>query len=114
MIDAGEPRLDAVLTADPKEAWQTIFPRLWEVFSPPLSVQHVERELAQRGRHVAGLELLLSRSAWELWNDFEKSAPRTAPSLIDFWNPPPPGKAVLILDALSLRETPWLLQDAKR
>ena len=114
MIAAGEPRLDAVLTADPKEAWQTIFARLWEVFSPPLSVQHVERELAQRERHVAGLELLLSGSAWELWNDFEKSAPRTAPSLIDFWNTTPPGKAVLILDGLSLRETPWLLQEAKR
>ena len=61
MIAAGEPKLDAVLTAAPKEAWQAIFARLWEVFSPPLSVQHVERELAQRERHVADLALLRVR-----------------------------------------------------
>ena len=40
--------------------------------------------------------------------------PRTTQSLIEFWNNTSSGKAVLILDALSLRESPWLLQEAKR
>ena len=40
--------------------------------------------------------------------------PRTAQSVIDFWNSATGGKAVLILDGLSLRESPWLLQEAKR
>lgn len=114
MTAVGDPKVDAVLTANPKEAWQSIFEKLWEVFSAPLSPQHVEREITERERKVAELELLLSGSAWELWRDFEGSVPRTTQSIIEFWNRTPSGKAVLILDALSLRESPWLLQEAKR
>jgi hypothetical protein len=109
-----DPRLDAVLTSAPAEAWSAIFTKLWEVFSAPLTVQHAERDVMDRERKIGELELLLSGSAWELWRDYEKSVPRTAPSLIDFWNKTPGGKAVLILDALSLREVPWLLQEATR
>ena len=32
-----DPRLDSVLTAPPKEAWQVIFEKLWEIFSAPLT-----------------------------------------------------------------------------
>jgi hypothetical protein len=109
-----DPRLDAVLTAPAKEAWQGIFEKLWEIFSPSLTQQNVERELADRERKVSEVELLLSSSAWELWRDFEGSVPRAARSVIDFWNGTHGGKAVLILDALSLRELPWLLQEAER
>jgi len=109
-----DPTLDSVLTATPKEAWQVIFEKLWEIFSAPLTAQHAEQEVAERERKVSEIELMLSSSAWELWREFESSVPRTAQSVIEFWNSATAGKAVLILDGLSLRESPWLLQEAKR
>jgi hypothetical protein len=105
---------NSILCAPTQEAWAAIFAELWKTFSAPLTAQHVERELTGRERQVSELELLLSGSAWELWHDFENTVPRTAPSLIEFWNSIASGKAVLILDALSLRETPWLLQQAEQ
>jgi len=108
-----DPKLDAVLTATPEAAWSAIFTKLWDIFSAPLTVQNAERDVTERERKISELELLLSGSAWELWRDYEKSIPRASQSVIDFWNKTPGGKAVLILDALSLREVPWLLQEAK-
>jgi hypothetical protein len=109
-----DPKLDSVLTAPASEAWQALFEQLWTIFSAPLTREHSEQEITKRERMVSEIELLLSGSAWELWQDFENSVPRTAESIIDFWNRTTEGKAVLILDALSLREIPWLLQEAKR
>jgi hypothetical protein len=109
-----DPRLDLVLTARPSEAWKAIFDKLWQIFSAPLTQEHAEQEVAERERRVSEVELLLSSSAWELWGEFERSVPHTAQSVIDFWNSAPNGKAILILDALSLRESPWLLQEANR
>jgi hypothetical protein len=90
-----------------------IFEKFWEIFSGRLTTQHAEQEITDRERRVGEIELLLSSSAWEL-REFENSVPRTAVSVIDFWNSATGGKAVLILDALSLRESPWLLQEAER
>ena len=109
-----DPKLDSILTASSNEAWQVIFDKLWEIFSAPLTPQHAEQAVIERERKVSDIELLLSSSAWELWREFESSVPRTAQSVIDFWNSTAAGKAVLILDGLSLRESPWLLQEAKR
>ncbi len=109
-----DPKLDSVLSAPPNEAWQTLFEQLWKIFSAPLTPENAEQEITKRERRVSEIELLLSGSAWELWQEFETSGPRTAQSIIDFWNRTTEGKAVLILDALSLRESPWLLQEAKR
>ena len=64
-----DPRLDAVLTAPPKEAWQIIFEKLWEIFSAPLTPQHVEQEVPDRERKVSELELLLSSSAPTIGED---------------------------------------------
>jgi hypothetical protein len=114
MTSARDPRLDLVLTAPPGEAWQAIFEKLWELFSAPLTPQQAEQEVAEREHRVGEIELLLSGSAWELWGEFESAVPRTARSVIDFWKSASSGKAVLILDALSLREAPWLLQEARR
>lgn len=114
MTTGRDPRLDAIVTASPKEAWQGVFDKLWDVFAAPLAAQHIDREITDRERRISDLELLLSGSAWELWSAFEASVPRTAQSLIEFWSSTQGGKAVLILDALSLREAPWLLQGAKQ
>lgn len=109
-----DPKLDVVLTASPALAWSAIFTKLWDIFSAPLTSSHVERDVTERERKIGELELLLSGSAWELWRDYEKSVPHASHALIEYWNKTPDGKAVLILDALSLREVPWLLQEAKR
>lgn len=114
MTSGRDPSLDAVLTADPKEAWGIIFNRLWEIFSAPLPTEGAENEIIERERRISALELILSGSSWNLWNDFEKCAPRAASSLLDFWNTAQSGRAVLVLDGLSLREMPWLLEEAKR
>ena len=39
--------------------------------------------------------------------------PRASQAIIDFWNGTQRGKAVLILDGLSVRECPWLLEQAE-
>lgn len=109
-----DAKRDGILTANPRDAWTAVFGQLWSIFSAPLTVANAEREIAERERKVAELELLLSGSAWELWRDFEHAVPRTAQSVVEFWTRVSSGKAVLILDALSLRETPWLLQEAAR
>lgn len=114
MSSGRDPKADAVLAAAPKEAWQAIFEKLWDVFSAPLTTQHVEREIGERERRVGELELLLFGSAWELWQTFESSVPRTAESVASFWDTTHSGKAVLILDGLSLREVPWFLQQAEQ
>jgi hypothetical protein len=109
-----DPRLDSILTATPNDAWRMIFDKLWEIYSASLTSQHAEQEVIDRERKVSEIELLLSSSAWELWRDFEGSVPHTAQAVSDFWNSATSGKAVLILDGLSLRESPWLLQEAER
>jgi len=108
-----DSKLDSVLTAPSNEAWQVLFDKLWEIFSAPLTPQRAEQQVAERERKVSDIELLLSSSAWELWRDFETATPHTAPSIVDFWNSATGGKAVLVLDGLSLREAPWLLQEAQ-
>jgi hypothetical protein len=114
MTSSRDPGLDSILIAQPKDAWQKIFEKLWEVFSPPISLQPAERQITERERRISDLDLLLSGSAWELWRDFEISVPHAAESVIEFWNRTPSGRALLILDGLSLRELPWLLQEAHR
>ena len=58
---------------------------------------------------------LLAESAWELWEAYPEAAPRTSTKL-KVWCSAPScvGRAVLVLDALSLREMPWLLGGAQK
>ena len=59
------------------------------------------------------MDNFLSASGWDLWNSFGDSVERTSDRLARWWVEPFSAKAVLILDGLSLRELPWLLQGAK-
>ena len=52
---------------------------------------------------------LLAEAAWELWEAFPLQAETTADHLKAWAAADPAGKAVLILDALSLRELPIIL-----
>ena len=93
MTGDSDAKRDAILAANPRDAWAAVFGELWEIFSAPLTVTDAEREIAERERKVAELELLLSGSAWELWRDFEHAVPRTAQSVVEFWTRVSSGKA---------------------
>ena len=68
----------------------------------------------RRDKDLNELDNVVSGSSWELWADFEASVPKATDSLVQFWNANPDGRAILLLDGLSLRESPWLLGEADR
>lgn len=104
--------LDRLLTEPAQTAWPLIFEELWNRLSVPI-VGDAASELVRRDKLIEGLDLVLSSSAWDLWRDFEAAAPSNAKAIEDYWNQAQGGKAVLVLDALSLREVPWILAGAE-
>lgn len=107
------PELLNSLTSDPpQKAWDQIADSLWRTFSAPITAATPETEVVKRDRSITELENTLSGSCWDLWNEFETSVPKASAEIVNFWNRIHGGKAVLILDGLSLRETPWLLEQA--
>jgi len=93
-----------------EHAWRAIFSYLWETFSAPIRPDMVDAITTERDKGIEQLDNILSGSAWELWQQFEQNAPLTSTQLKHFWVNRPDGKAILILDALSLREIPWLIE----
>ena len=104
--------LATVLTSPPAEAWGRIADHLWAEFHAPISGA-VDAVVVRRDRSLTELDNVLSGTAWDLWDTFEEVVPRSSKALIEFWGRVSAGKAVLILDGLSLRETPWLLLGAQ-
>lgn len=97
----------------PTEAWTAIFAHAWQVCSPALSLATAASEVTRRDRQIAALDLFLATTGWDLWSSFEESVEHTSDALMNWWNAYNSGRAVLILDALSLREAPWLLHGAQ-
>ena len=95
------------------EAWGVIVKTAMEISSKPLAVGNAPSEVIKRDREIGALDNFLSASGWDLWNSFGDSVERTSDRLARWWAEPFSAKAVLILDGLSLRELPWLLQGAK-
>lgn len=103
-----------LLTRPADEAWKFIFENLWTSFKKPIVPENLTAEVMKRDRNVSNIDLLLSSAAWDLWSQYLTSVPRTSQELIKFWNTTPGGKAVIILDGLSLREVPWILEQAEK
>lgn len=110
-------RLNQGSTAD---AWRFIIQRTLDIASRPLAEGNAPGEVVKRDREIGELDLFLASSGWDLWQSFGQpeisGVERTSDRLARWWNEPKfgsVGRAVLILDALSLRELPWLLQGAK-
>lgn len=101
-------------TAEPREAWAEVFALLWRGLSAPVEARDAGAEMIRRDKSLESLDLLLSGAAWDLWRDFETSTESTAEALVSFWGATHGGRAVLVLDALSLRETPWILGEAAK
>lgn len=102
------------LTKDPpQEAWQTIIAQTLEIASKPLIPSNAPSEVTKRDREIGALDNFLSSCGWDLWQEFPKVVERTSDRLVKWWTEPFTAKAILVLDGLSLRELPWLLQGAK-
>lgn len=104
--------LESVTSGPPEQAWGDIADHLWQTFSAPIAPAVADAEVVKRDRSITELENSLSGSCWDLWNEFETSVPKASAAVVEFWNRVQGGKAVLILDGVSLRETPWLLGQA--
>jgi hypothetical protein len=110
-----EKNLLTTITTNPsKEAWTAIAEHLWESFSKPIAAGFAESETVRRDGDLNELDNVLSGSAWELWADFESTVSKVSDSLVEFWNKHSDGRAILVLDGLSLREAPPILMEAER
>ena len=87
--------------------WSDLFRRLGEVALATSSPAALHRETVIPDR-------LLAESAWELWQSFPTDAPKAIDAIRAFWSASSAssGTAVLILDALSLRELPLIVAGA--
>ena len=100
---------DTILgAASPADAWQSILDRLLTIAQNTTSPVDLHNQTKIPDR-------LIAESAWELWDAYPDTAPRTAQELQAWWtqNAGAAGKAVLIIDALSLRELPIILAAAE-
>ncbi|QIL80929.1 hypothetical protein G7047_14240 [Diaphorobacter sp. HDW4A] len=95
------------------DAWGVIVKSAVEIASKPLAVGNAPSEVIKRDREIGALDNFLSASGWDLWQSFGVAVERTSDRLTRWWAEPYSAKAVLVLDGLSLRELPWLLQGAK-
>ena len=118
-LDAGI--LQRLTQGSAADAWSFIIERTLDIASRPLAEGNAPGEVVKRDREIGELDLFLASSGWDLWRCFGQSeisgVERTSDRLARWWAEPSYGnsaaRAVLVLDALSLRELPWLLQGAK-
>jgi hypothetical protein len=98
------------------DAWRVIIDKAVEIASKPLTAGNAPSEVTKRDREIGALDHFLSSSGWDLWQVLGQpeisGVERTSDRLASWWNEPYSAKAVLILDGLSLRELPWLIQGA--
>lgn len=98
----------------PDETWHFIVKKTLEITSKPLAAGNAPSEVTNREREIGNFDQFLSTSGWDLWQSFSDSLDRTSNRLVQWWGESYGAKAVLILDGLSLRELPWLLQGANQ
>jgi hypothetical protein len=104
--------LGNVAGLESQEAWRLIVDEVFSLCRDPLALHEASKAITQRERQVGAIDTLLSSTAWELWNEFPLCVESNSASLASWWRNGPRAKAILILDGLSLREIPWLLQGA--
>ncbi len=105
--------LHHLATSSDLEVWKLIRHTMRSVWAQDYQAGGELTQARQREETVVPLDLVLSHSIWPLWQSFSSSVPRAVSALADFWAANPGGRAVLILDSLSLRELPLLLSQAK-
>ena len=105
--------LQVLQSQPPADAWAAIFDYAWASCSKTLNGGKPEAEITRRDRAVGDIDLFLATAGWDLWRSYEADVSRTSKTLATWWESQNGGRAVLILDALSLRESPWILKGAE-
>lgn len=105
--------MNSLTQGSAEDAWRIIINKAIEIASKPLAAGNASSEVIKRDREIGALDHFLSSTGWDLWQAFGDSVERTSQRLARWWTEPYSAKAILILDGLSLRELPWLLQGAK-
>lgn len=96
-----------IAASDPGTTWIRIFGSLRD-----LALQSTKSGALDRATVVP--DRLLANSAWNLWDEFLSYAPTVVDELKKFWiDASASGTAILVLDALSLRELPLLVAAAR-
>ena len=106
--------LQSIMEDSPQEAWQKTLNCLWDIFSADIDPKTASSEIVRRERSIESLELLLASAAWELWHSYPKCVDKASDLIVRFWERGSSGKAILILDGLSLREAPFILGEAQK
>jgi len=110
-----DPRtLERLLKEPSPDAWRLVIEQAIAIASPPLGAGTAPGEVTKRDREIGTLDLFLAACGWDLWRDFGTAVERTSVRLVRWWAEPYSAKAVLILDGLSLRELPWLIEGAEK
>lgn len=104
--------LRSLQVCSPESAWKQIFDHSLEVCRAPLDRTSGIKIVHDRDQEIGLIDLFLSGAGWDLWSSFDASVAHTADRAKDWWQKQQAGRAILILDALSLRELPWLIQGA--
>jgi len=104
--------LQVLQAKSPDEAWQAVFGYAWKICTPEIVGGKPDAEVIRRDRAVGDLDLFMATAGWDLWASYETVVPRTSAALTQWWESQSSGRAVLILDALSLRESPWIIHGA--
>lgn len=89
------------------QTWQNIFEEVKKISLESPNSDEIRKKLSYGDR-------LISESAWELWKNYSNTANLASGRLIDFIkSPASEGKAVLLIDAMSIKELPLILHAAK-
>ena len=99
--------VDLILSeSDPGNVWHSVCDRLRD-----LAIETSKPSVIDKATILP--DRLLAESAWNLWEEFPGHAPSVVNELKQFWvKTSPTGTAVLLLDALSLRELYWIVTGA--
>ena len=106
--------LERLLKESSPDAWRLVIERAIAIALPALGAGNAPGEVTKRDREIGTLDLFLAACGWDLWRDFGTAVERTSARLVRWWAEPFTAKAVLILDGLSLRELPWLIEGAEK
>jgi hypothetical protein len=99
-----------LFNSDGAFAWNFIREKILSLYKNNHALTLNEAQASEQT--VAEIDHLLSASCWDLWQGFQKLVPRTSERLVEWWNQESLGKAVLVLDGLSMRELGAVIQGA--
>ncbi len=105
--------IDELCHRSPKEAWEFVARCVESICFDPMDRGNVIGELTSRDRSVGEIDHFLATAGWDLWQTYELAIERTSQRLERWWNGINEAKAILVLDGLSAREVPWILQGAR-